>query len=102
MPKRRNLHDWWSGSFDRLAHSYLVWAMVLVIAGFWLFNVRQLISEYADREENLIREYQGRLLERKREDFDDTFRLFALLVLPVVHLHYPYVDILHYPNYVFY
>ncbi|BAL23362.1 bifunctional diguanylate cyclase/phosphodiesterase [Azoarcus sp. KH32C] len=75
MPKRRtSLQDWWSGSFDRIAHSYLVWAMVAVIAGFWLFNVRQLVLEYADREENLIREYQGRLLERKREDFDDIFR----------------------------
>lgn len=67
------LQDWWSGSFDRFAHSYLVWAMVLVIAGFWLFNLRQLYDEYAVREASFVENYQTQILDEKREEFRDIF-----------------------------
>lgn len=67
------LQDWWSGSFDRFAHSYLVWAMVVVIAGFWVFNLRQLYGEYADREANFVEDYQTQILDEKREEFRDIF-----------------------------
>ena len=67
------LQDWWSGSFDRFAHSYLVWAMVVVIAGFWVFNLRQLYAEYAEREAGFVESYQSRILDEKREEFRDIF-----------------------------
>lgn len=71
--RRFFLHDWWSGSFDRFAHSYLVWAMVVVIAAFWILNLRQLLAEYDAREEHFVDEYQNQILNQKREEFRDVF-----------------------------
>lgn len=72
--RHASLQEWWSGFFDRFAHSYLVKAMVVVIFAFWGFNVWHLFTEYAERAETRVFEYQDRLLDHKREEFEDIFR----------------------------
>ena len=71
---RQSIQEWWSEVFDRFAHSYLVWAMVAVIIGFWLFNLNEVVSEYAEREDELLKSEQALVLERKREQLEDVFR----------------------------
>jgi len=66
--------DKWSGFFDRFAHSYLVWALAAVIVGFWLFNLREVLTDYAVREERFLRSHQEAVLDQKREEIEGVFR----------------------------
>ncbi len=72
---RISLQDWWTRTFDRFAHSYLVWAMALVIVGLGAINLRQVWLDYAQREAAMLSSHQALLLERKREEFEDVFRV---------------------------
>jgi len=73
--RRFSLQDWWNLNFDRFAHSYLVWAMALVIVGLGAINLRQVWLDYAQREAAMVASHQALLLERKREEFEDVFRV---------------------------
>jgi len=66
--------DEWSGVFDRFAHSYLVWALVVVIVGFWLFNLRTVLADYDAREEQFLRGHQEAVLDKKHEEIEAVFR----------------------------
>lgn len=65
----------WLGFFDRLAHSYLAWAMVAVVVAFWGYNVRELFVEHQAREERFLQRHQERLLDQKRDRLEDVFRV---------------------------
>ncbi|MCB1887390.1 MAG: EAL domain-containing protein [Rhodocyclaceae bacterium] len=69
------LQDWWTRTFDRFAHSYLVWAMSVVIIGLGAIHLRQVWLDYAQREAAMVASHQALLLERKREEFEDVFRV---------------------------
>jgi diguanylate cyclase (GGDEF)-like protein len=65
---------WWLALFNRVAHSYLVWALVALITLLWVLHVEDIRVDYKNRMEQQVVDFQQRQLRIKSEELQDVFR----------------------------